>query len=156
MKKFSLLVFVLLWCVDAVAQFSANFRYDKQAGAVYCYIYNQTRYQTPIQLVAMDIYGRTCSWNCTLNPNSTVSIGPNNGWIWQSNETITVYYQYYGQSKSLSWRYVPTKSNPSFTGKHCNGTVGCDCPGFEPKTDGKVWENSVCKHCGHLRTYHKF
>lgn len=41
-------------------------------------------------------------------------------------------------------------------GKHCNGTVGCGCPGFAPITNGKVWQEGYCRHCGHARTYHKF
>lgn len=40
-------------------------------------------------------------------------------------------------------------------GKHCNGTVGCDCPGFSPKTNGDEWEKTYCKHCGHHRSSHK-
>jgi len=40
-------------------------------------------------------------------------------------------------------------------GKKCNGTVGCDCTGFKAKTDGKEWEKSICKKCGHHKRYHK-
>lgn len=40
-------------------------------------------------------------------------------------------------------------------GKYCNGTVGCDCTGFSPKTDGKEWEKSYCKRCGHHRRCHR-
>ena len=40
-------------------------------------------------------------------------------------------------------------------GKHCNGTVGCDCPGFSPITNGEVWQQSYCKYCGHHKRYHK-
>lgn len=40
-------------------------------------------------------------------------------------------------------------------GKHCNGTVGCDCSGFSAKTDGKEWEKGYCKKCGHKKSYHK-
>lgn len=43
----------------------------------------------------------------------------------------------------------------SCQGKHCNGTVGCDCPGFSPKTDGDEWEKAYCRHCGHHRRSHK-
>jgi hypothetical protein len=40
-------------------------------------------------------------------------------------------------------------------GKHCSGTVGCDCPGFSPKTNGAEWEKAYCKHCGHKKSCHK-
>lgn len=40
------------------------------------------------------------------------------------------------------------------TGKHCNGTVGCSCSGFSPKTSGKEWEKSYCKKCGHHKRNH--
>lgn len=40
-------------------------------------------------------------------------------------------------------------------GKHCSYTVGCDCPGFQPKTNGTVADQSICKKCGHHKKYHK-
>ncbi len=43
----------------------------------------------------------------------------------------------------------------SCQGKHCTYTVGCDCSGFSPKTDGKEWGKSYCKRCGHHKKYHK-
>lgn len=45
--------------------------------------------------------------------------------------------------------------NVSFKGTHCNGTVGCSCPGFAPITDGDVWEQSYCKYCSHKKSAHK-
>ncbi|MGM9748893.1 MAG: hypothetical protein ACI3ZN_08825 [Candidatus Cryptobacteroides sp.] len=49
----------------------------------------------------------------------------------------------------------PVSVHTSCEGKHCSGTVGCDCPGFKPITDGDVWEQSYCKHCGHHKRCHK-
>lgn len=46
--------------------------------------------------------------------------------------------------------------NVSFRGKCCNGTVGCSCTGFQPITDGKEWEKSYCKKCGHKKSNHKY
>lgn len=40
-------------------------------------------------------------------------------------------------------------------GTHCNGTVGCGCPGFAPITNGDVWQQAYCRHCGHKRSVHK-
>lgn len=40
-------------------------------------------------------------------------------------------------------------------GKHCSYSVGCDCSGFSPKTNGKEWEKSYCKRCGHHKKYHR-
>lgn len=40
-------------------------------------------------------------------------------------------------------------------GKHCSGTVGCDCSGFSPISNGKEWQKSYCKHCGHAKSCHK-
>ena len=40
-------------------------------------------------------------------------------------------------------------------GKHCTGSVGCSCSGFSPITDGDVWQQSYCKHCGHKKSCHK-
>ncbi len=39
--------------------------------------------------------------------------------------------------------------------KHCSGSVGCDCSGFSPITNGKEWQKSYCKHCGHKKSCHR-
>lgn len=46
-------------------------------------------------------------------------------------------------------------ADSSCQGKHCSYTVGCDCSGFAPKTNGSVADQSYCKRCGHHRRYHK-
>lgn len=46
-------------------------------------------------------------------------------------------------------------SNPSFRGKNCKYTEGCDCSGFVRITDGEEWEKAYCKRCGHHEKYHK-
>ena len=40
-------------------------------------------------------------------------------------------------------------------GKYCTATVGCDCRGFQPITDGKEYQKNYCKRCGHHKKYHK-
>ncbi|MDO4930171.1 MAG: hypothetical protein Q4E59_03450 [Bacteroidales bacterium] len=40
-------------------------------------------------------------------------------------------------------------------GDHCTGTVGCDCSGFSPITNGDEWQKAYCKRCGHKRSCHK-
>lgn len=40
-------------------------------------------------------------------------------------------------------------------GKHCNGSVGCDCSGFKAITNGKEWQKSYCKRCGHHKRNHR-
>ncbi len=42
----------------------------------------------------------------------------------------------------------------SFRGKHCSGTVGCDCSGFSPITNGYEWQKEYCKKCGHKKSCH--
>ena len=48
-----------------------------------------------------------------------------------------------------------SESHADCHGKHCSYTVGCDCSGFSPKTDGKEWEKTICRKCGHGKSYHK-
>lgn len=49
-----------------------------------------------------------------------------------------------------------SKDEPiSSQGKHCTYTVGCNCPGFSPITDGDVRHESICKRCRHHKSYHK-
>ena len=51
--------------------------------------------------------------------------------------------------------YLSVASQLSMQGTHCNGTVGCSCPGFAPITNGDVWQQAYCKHCGHKKSCHK-
>lgn len=56
--------------------------------------------------------------------------------------------------------YYVNNHNTIFThvavqGKHCTGTVGCSCSGFSPITNGDVWQQAYCKHCGHKKSCHK-
>ena len=46
-------------------------------------------------------------------------------------------------------------TNVAIQGARCNGTVGCGCPGFSPITNGDVWQQAYCRHCGHHRRVHK-
>ena len=49
---------------------------------------------------------------------------------------------------------LPEPSHLATQGAHCRGTVGCSCPGFAPITNGDVWQQAYCRHCGHRRMYH--
>ena len=51
--------------------------------------------------------------------------------------------------------YLSAASQLSMQGTHCNGTVGCSCSGFAPITNGDVWQQAYCKHCGHKKSSHK-
>lgn len=51
--------------------------------------------------------------------------------------------------------YLPDALQLSMQGTHCNGTVGCNCPGFSPITNGDVWQQAYCRHCGHKKGVHK-
>lgn len=58
-------------------------------------------------------------------------------------------------SENVTESETPVHTHVSCQGKHCTYTVGCDCSGFSPKTNGKEWEKSYCKRCGHHKKYHK-
>lgn len=51
--------------------------------------------------------------------------------------------------------YIPTATHLTSQGTHCNGTAGCGCPGFSPITNGDVWQQAYCRHCGHKKSAHK-
>ena len=40
-------------------------------------------------------------------------------------------------------------------GKNCTGTVGCDCSGWSPITNGDEWQKNYCRRCGHHKNYHR-
>ncbi len=50
---------------------------------------------------------------------------------------------------------VHTHFHSPSQGAHCSGSVGCDCPGFSPITNGKEWQKSYCRHCGHKKSSHR-
>ena len=50
---------------------------------------------------------------------------------------------------------ISVTTNVATQGTHCSGTVGCDCKGFSPITNGDVWQQAYCKHCGHKKSCHK-
>ena len=58
------------------------------------------------------------------------------------------------KAQSAQEEATPTL-NMSIQGKHCNGTVGCDCPGFEPILDQQEWKKPYCKKCGHHKNNHR-
>lgn len=86
-------------------------------------------------------------------------LGPTTPWKWYWKKGDRIYVTY-PNGQSVYWECPSTDiaysgSNVPFKGKHCNGTVGCDCPGFSPKTNGDEWEKAYCRHCGHHRNSHK-
>ena len=52
-------------------------------------------------------------------------------------------------------RFLSEASHLTTQGTHCSGTVGCGCSGFAPITNGDVWQQAYCKHCGHKRSVHR-
>ncbi len=57
--------------------------------------------------------------------------------------------------KSADCDHMGVSTHVTSQGSNCNGTVGCSCPGFSPITNGEVWQQAYCKHCGHHRRSHK-
>ena len=51
--------------------------------------------------------------------------------------------------------HLSCATHVSVEGTHCDGTVGCSCPGFSPITNGEVWQRDYCRHCNHKRSVHK-
>ncbi len=51
--------------------------------------------------------------------------------------------------------HIVALSESPCEGTHCNGTVGCSCSGFDPITNGQVWQQAYCKHCGHKKSVHR-
>ena len=51
--------------------------------------------------------------------------------------------------------YFSVATQLTSQGSHCNGTVGCSCSGFAPITNGDVWQQAYCKHCGHKKSCHR-
>lgn len=56
---------------------------------------------------------------------------------------------------SAGQEYISVASQLNMQGAHCNGTVGCNCRGFAPITNGAVWQQAYCRYCGHKKNSHK-
>jgi len=54
----------------------------------------------------------------------------------------------------IGCNHSPFATQMTSQGRHCRGTVGCDCPGFSPIMNGDVWQQAYCRHCGHKRSFH--
>ena len=126
-----------------------------QDGHIYFQAQNQTNYTYQITVVAVSS-DRKNSEGWTLSPGNGFYLGPTTPWrwFWKQGDKISVVYSN-GQSQTWVCPQSDKTYNVTFKGKHCSGTVGCSCSGFEPKTDGAEWEKSYCKRCGHHKKYHK-
>ena len=72
-----------------------------------------------------------------------------------STTTIVVLSSFTSQVENTTEIVSTVHTHVSCQGKHCTYTVGCNCSGFSPKTNGNEWEISYCKRCGHHKKYHK-
>lgn len=63
-----------------------------------------------------------------------------------------------GLSSFVGWnneeKAIETHVHTHAEGKYCKGSVGCDCRGFVAITNGKEWQKSYCKRCGHHKNQH--
>lgn len=154
MKRFFIILFFAVFAGhDADAQLSGQF-YTAQDGHVYFQAQNVAGYNFQVGITATSS-DRTNSE--IINVGQGFYLGPTTPWrwYWKKGDTITVTYP---NGQSVYWVCPMTDQsygNISFRGKRCNGSVGCDCPGFEPITDGKEWQKSYCRHCNHKKSSHK-
>ena len=75
--------------------------------------------------------------------------------VFLSTITVVALSSFTSKSSNATESESTVHTYVSCQGKHCTYTVGCDCSGFSPKTNGKEWEKSYCKRCGHHKKYHK-
>lgn len=156
MKRFFALLFAL-FSVGLYAQVIGGFQYYND-GHIYFQAQNQSGYVFNVTVYAVSSDRRN-SEVATLGPGGGFYIGPTTPWrwFWKEGDRLTIVYP---NGQSVYWVCPQTDpayryNQPLFRGKHCTGKVGCDCTGFEPITNGKVWEESICKKCGCKRRYHK-
>ena len=75
--------------------------------------------------------------------------------VFLSTITVVALSSFTSKSSNATESESTVHTHVSCQGKQCTYTVGCDCSGFSPKTNGKEWEKSYCKRCGHHKKYHK-
>lgn len=70
-----------------------------------------------------------------------------------SGAAIVGFSSFAGQNDTET--IIATTVHSHAQGKNCTATVGCDCSGFSPITDGKEYQKNYCKRCGHHKKYHR-
>lgn len=126
-------------------------------GHLYFTANNATPYAFTVQVVAQSEYNNvTRSEYQNIQPGGGFYLGPTTPWRWYWHSGDVLYVTY-SNGQTVYWVCEETESksySPSFKGKCCHGTVGCDCKGFVPTTDGDVWELEICKKCKHKKSAH--
>lgn len=157
MKRFGILLFMMFMCITANAQMVGGFQQGND-GHIYFVANNQTWATFNIQIVAVST-DRNNSETKMITPNDGFYLGPTTPWrwYWKKGDKISVIYD---NGQSQTWvcpqnDCAYSRSNVSFRGKHCSGSVGCSCSGFAPITDGDVHDESTCKRCYHKKSVHK-
>lgn len=60
--------------------------------------------------------------------------------VFLSTITVVALSSFTSKSSNATESESTVHTHVSCQGKHCTYTVGCDCSGFSPKTNGKEWE----------------
>ena len=156
-KHWLILLSILFLCFNTHAQILGGFQIGND-GHIYFVANNQTPATYNVQIMAVSTDRRNSEVQ-TIAPNGGFYLGPSTSWqwYWKKGDKIFVIYP---NGQSQTWvcpQNDPAynQSNVPFRGKHCTGSVGCDCPGFSPITGGEVWQQSYCKHCGHKKSDHR-
>lgn len=154
---FVIFILVLFSTMSVNAQFLGGFDYGND-GHIYFSASNNSGYTYTVKITAISS-DRSNSETRTISSGNGFYIGPTTPWkwYWKRGDQLHIVY---ANGQSQYWVCPEndpaySTSNVSFGGKCCNGTVGCSCSGFLPKTDGEEWEKLFCKRCGHHKKYHK-
>ena len=157
MKRFfTILVCSLFFCVGELsAQLHGQF-YTNDDGHIY---FQATNVSGCYFNAAIRAISNNRDNSETITVGQGFLLGPTTPWKWYWKKGDRIYVTY-PNGQSVCWECPSTdiayrESNVSFKGKHCNGTVGCDCPGFSPIQHKEVWKQAYCKHCSHHRSSHK-
>ena len=154
LNVFTLFVFLMIG-IKVPAQLSGTFLWSNNH--LYFTASNVTNYSFPISITAVSEYNdMQRSESIVVGPGGGFHLGPTTPWHWSWHSGDRIYVTY-PDGNTVYWEceMTETKPNqPSFKGKVCTGSVGCDCTKFVPITDGEVWEQNYCKECGHKRSEH--
>lgn len=156
MKYFVILCLFAITGLSLSAQMIGSFQQGND-GHIYFSATNQSGVAFNVQIIAISTDRRNSEVS-TITSNGGFYLGPSTPWqwYWKKGDKISIVYP---NGQNQTW-VCPQNDNvyrksPSFQGKHCNGTVGCNCPGFSPITNGEIWQREYCRHCGHKKSYHK-
>lgn len=131
MKRTLFFCLLCLISLSAYSQLEGDF-YKDNTGSVYFCLDNPSPYPISLMWCAKNYEkNSTREEHCVLPPYSRLTVGPNNGWIWEAGEyffVVSDYQKLTYRCKMTDSRISKKRKNPSFKGRSSCHIKSHNCP----------------------------